>query len=50
MFRWPTVAGIVSPVINAVVADVDPDNAPSSLAVSVSSSNTNLVNPARCIL
>ncbi len=41
-----TVAGTVSPVINAVVADVDPDNAPSSLSVTVSSSNTNLINPA----
>jgi subtilisin-like proprotein convertase family protein len=39
-------AGSVSPVINAVVADVDPDNASSSLTISVSSSDTNLVSPA----
>jgi subtilisin-like proprotein convertase family protein len=41
-----TLAGVVSPVINAVVADVDPDDASSSLSISVSSSNTNLINPA----
>ncbi|HLH57444.1 MAG TPA: proprotein convertase P-domain-containing protein, partial [Verrucomicrobiae bacterium] len=40
-------ASTVSPVVNVVVADVDPDQPASSLSISVSSSNTNLVNPAQ---
>ncbi len=41
-----TVAGVVTPVINAVVADVDPSDTPNTLTISVSSSDTNIVNPA----
>src|SRR5581483_6787584 len=41
-----TLAGVVSPVINAVVGDVDPTDPASSLSISVSSSDTNIVSPA----
>jgi subtilisin-like proprotein convertase family protein len=39
-----TVAGVMTPAINAIVADVDND--PSSLSISVSSSDTNVVAPS----
>ena len=41
-----TVAGVVSPVVNVTVADVDPNNPPTSLALTVASSDSNLVAPS----
>ncbi len=41
-----TVAGTISPTVNVVVADVDPSDTPGTLALDVSSSDTNLVAPS----
>jgi subtilisin-like proprotein convertase family protein len=41
-----TLAGIVSPIVNVTVGDVDPNNPPTGLSITVASSDTNIVAPS----